>query len=289
MTHQGETGWIAAHRGVGHESANEVRGREAKVLTHYAGRRRWSVSVASLIFGLALWEIVWALGLLPPTLLPSIQDVVRAGIDVAVQGFQGVTLGQDVAISLLRVGEGFLLAAVIGVPSGLLIGTSGTMESIVDPYVQFLRPLPPLGYYTLLIVWFGIGELSKIALLFLTAVPIIIVSSAAGVRAIDRDLLLATSSLGLKGRQMFRFVVFPASLPSIFIGLRLALGATFGSLVAAELIASDSGLGWLVLTAGDYIRTNIVLAGVIVIGLIAIALDRLMVVLERRLVPWAGR
>jgi len=259
------------------------------VLTHFAGRRRWSVSILSLIAGLALWEIAWALGLLPPSLLPSIQDVVRAGIGVAVQGFQGVTLGQDVAISLLRVGEGFLLAVVIGVPLGLLIGTSGTMESIVDPYVQFLRPLPPLGYYTLLIVWFGIGELSKIALLFLTAIPIIIVSSAAGVRSIDRDLLLATSSLGLKGLKMFRFVVFPASLPSIFIGLRLALGATFGSLVAAELIASDSGLGWLVLTAGDYIRTNIVLAGVIVIGLIAIALDRFVVVLERRLVPWAGR
>ena len=286
-------GEIAA-KDVGHgevrpESLNEAYGREAKVLTHFAGRRRWSISILSLIIGLAIWEIVWAFGLLPPTLLPSIQDVVRVGIGVAVEGFQGVTLAQDVAISLLRVGEGFLLAVVIGVPLGLLIGISGTMESIFDPYVQFLRPLPPLGYYTLLIVWFGIGELSKIALLFLTAIPIIIVSSAAGVRSIDRDLLLATSSLGLKGPKMFRFVVFPASLPAIFIGLRLALGATFGSLVAAELIASNSGLGWLVLTAGDYIRTNIVLAGVIVIGLIAIALDRLMVVLERQLVPWAGR
>lgn len=275
--------------GIGAVRQARPAGREARILRVYAGRRSWVVSVASLLLGLCIWEALWVVGILPPSLLPSIQDVVRASVGLATAGFQGVTLGQDIAISMLRVGEGFLLAAAIGVPVGLWIGASGTMESIVDPYVQFLRPLPPLGYYALLIVWFGIGELSKVVLLFLTAIPIIIVSSAAGVRSVDRDLLLATSSLGLKGIRLFRFVVFPASLPSIFIGLRLALGATFGSLVAAELIASNSGLGWLVLTAGDYVRTNIMFVGIIVIGLIAIALDRAVVLIERRLVPWAGR
>lgn len=192
-------------------------------------------------------------------------------------------------MSLLRIGAGFVLAAVIGVPLGLWIGTSRFVESALDPYIQFLRPLPPLGYYTLLIVWFGIGDASKVILLFLTGLPIIVVSSAAGVRSVKRDLLLAMSSLGLKGFQLFRFVVFPTCLPAIFTGLRLALGATFGSLVAAELIAAESGLGWLVLTASTYVRTSIVFAGIIVIGFVALALDYGVVLIERKVVPWAGK
>ena len=267
----------------------EDPGVEARMLQHYAGRRNWAVSLASVAVGLCIWQGLTAFGILSPALLPSISQVLRAGVAVATEGFQGVTLLDDVAISLLRVGGGFLMAVAVGVPLGLWIGTSRLVESVHDPYIQFLRPLPPLGYYTLLIVWFGIGDGSKVVLLFLTGLPIIVVSSAAGVRSVDRDLLLATSSLGLKGFKLFRFVVFPACLPAIFTGMRLALGATFGSLVAAELIAAESGLGWLILTASNYVRTSIVFAGIIVIGLIALVLDHGVVLIERRLVPWAGK
>ena len=264
-------------------------GVEAHMLQHYAGRRKWTVSLVSVVIGLCVWQALAGFGILSPALLPSIPQVFRAGLMVSTEGFQGVTLLEDVEVSLFRVGAGFLLAVVVGVPLGLWIGTSRLVESALDPYIQFLRPLPPLGYYTLLIVWFGIDDTSKIILLFLTGLPIIVVSSAAGVRSVDRDLLLATSSLGLKGFQLFRFVVFPACLPAIFTGMRLALGATFGSLVAAELIAAESGLGWLILTASNYVRTSIVFAGIIVIGVIALALDHGVVLIERRLVPWAGK
>ena len=264
-------------------------GTEARMLRHYAGHRSWVVSLASVAAGLCIWQFLSYFGILPTALLPSIPDVVRAGVDVATAGFQGVTLAADLEVSLLRVGAGFLMAVVIGVPLGLWIGTSRFVESAFDPYIQFLRPLPPLGYYTLLIVWFGIGDASKIILLFLTGLPIIVVSGAAGVRSVDRDLLLATSSLGLRRSQLFRFVVFPACLPAIFTGMRLALGATFGSLVAAELIAAESGLGWLILTASNYVRTSIVFAGIIVIGLIALLLDYSVVLIERKLIPWAGK
>lgn len=264
-------------------------GIEARMLQHYAGRRSWTLSLASIAAGLCIWQFLTAFGILSPALLPSIADVVRAGVNVATKGFQGVTLIQDVAVSLMRVGSGFAMAVLVGVPLGLWIGTNHVVESALDPYIQFLRPLPPLGYYTLLIVWFGIGDASKVILLFLTGLPIIVVSSAAGVRSVDRDLLLATSSLGLKGFQLFRFVVFPACLPAIFTGMRLALGATFGSLVAAELIAAESGLGWLILTASNYVRTSIVFAGIIVIGFIALVLDHGVVLIERRLIPWAGK
>lgn len=264
-------------------------GTEARMLQHYAGRRNWLVSLIAIGVGLALWQGVVSLRLLAPALLPSIADVIRAGVDVATAGYQGVTLLQDLETSLTRVGLGFLAAVLVGVPLGLCIGMSRLVESAIDPYIQFLRPLPPLGYYTLLIVWFGIGDAPKIILLFLTGLPILVVSSAAGVRAVDRDLLLATSSLGLKGFRLFRFVVFPACLPAIFTGMRLALGATFSSLVAAELIAAESGLGWLILTASNYVQTGIVFAGIIVIGLVALILDRGVVLLERRLVPWAGK
>lgn len=275
-----------------HEAVAETDsdpGVEARMLQHYAGRRNWTVSLASLAIGLCIWQLLTAFGILSPALLPSIADVVRAGVDVAVKGFQGVTLVQDVAVSLMRVGSGFAMAVLAGVPLGLWIGTNRFVESALDPYIQFLRPLPPLGYYTLLIVWFGIGDASKVILLFLTGLPIIVVSSAAGVRSVDRDLLLATASLGLQGFQLFRFVVFPACLPAIFTGMRLALGATFGSLVAAELIAAESGLGWLILTASNYVRTSIVFAGIFVIGIIALVLDHGVVLVERKLVPWAGK
>ena len=264
-------------------------GTQARLLQHYGGRRSWLVSAVAVIAGLGLWQALATFHILAPALLPSIPDVLRAAASVATQGYQGVTLMEDVGVSLLRVGLGFAAAVCVGVPLGLLVGMSRFIESAVDPYIQFLRPLPPLGYYTLLIVWFGIGDASKIILLFLTGLPIITVSSAAGVRAVDRDMLLAMSSLGLKGFALFRFVVLPACLPAIFTGLRLALGATFGSLVAAELIAAESGLGWLILTASNYVRTGIVFAGIIVIGLIALALDQAVVQIERRLVPWAGR
>lgn len=270
-------------------AADDDPGTEARMLQHYAGRRNWTVSLASIAVGLTVWQALVSFGVLAPALLPSILDVVRAGASIAAEGYQGVTLIEDLEISLVRVGLGFLAAVCVGVPLGLWIGMSRFVESAIDPYIQFLRPLPPLGYYTLLIVWFGIGDASKIILLFLTALPILVVSSAAGVRAVDRDLLLATSSLGLKGFHLFRFVVFPACLPAIFTGMRLALGATFGSLVAAELVAAESGLGWLVLTASNYVRTAIVFAGIIVIGLIALALDQGVVWMERKFVPWAGK
>ena len=270
-------------------TAESDPGVEARMLQHYAGRRNWTVSLASVAIGLCIWQALTTFGILSPALLPSIPQVFRAGLAVATEGFQGVTLLDDVVISLLRVGGGFLMAVAVGIPLGLWIGTSRFVESALDPYIQFLRPLPPLGYYTLLIVWFGIGDSSKVVLLFLTGLPIIVVSSAAGVRSVDRDLLLAMSSLGLKGFKLFRFVVLPACLPAIFTGMRLALGATFGSLVAAELIAAESGLGWLILTASNYVRTSIVFAGIIVIGAIALALDHGVVLIERRLVPWAGK
>ncbi len=264
-------------------------GTEARMLQHYGGRRSWLLGVVAVAAGLALWQALAAFHVLSPALLPSISSVVRAAAEVATTGYQGVTLLEDIEVSLMRVGLGFAAAVCVGVPLGLWIGMSRFVASTVDPYLQFLRPLPPLGYYTLLIVWFGIGDASKIILLFLTALPIIAVSSAAGVRGVDRGMLLAMSSLGLKGWGLFRFVVFPACLPAIFTGMRLALGATFGSLVAAELIAAESGLGWLILTASNYVRTAIVFAGIIVIGLIALVLDQVVVQIERRLVPWAGR
>lgn len=265
------------------------RGREARVMHPLRTRRRLGLSIISVVVAFGIWQVLSGFAVLPPSLLPSIPSVLDAARKVATEGYQGVTLYQDIAISLYRIAAGFALAVVVGIPLGLLMGGSGVMESLFDPYIQFLRPLPPLGYYTLLIVWFGIGDLSKVTLLFLTAIPIIAVSAAAGVKSVESDLVLAVASLGIRGVNLFRFVIFPACLPSIFTGLRLALGATFGSLVAAELIAANSGLGWLILTAGDYVQTNIVFAGIIVIGLIALLLDRAVVWLQNKIVPWAGK
>jgi len=251
--------------------------------------RDWRISVLSVGLAIAAWAVLSESEIVPRTALPTIGGVLGAAKDVWTNGYQGVTLWQDITVSLSRIGLGFGCAVVVGVPIGIWIGESRIMEAVLDPYVQFLRPLPPLGYYTLLIIWFGIGDTSKIVLLFLTGVPIIIVSVADAVRRIDKGYLEAVAPLKLSRPQYFAYVILPGSLGGVFTGSRVALGATFGSLVAAELIAADSGLGWLILTASNYVQTEIVYVGIIVIGLIALLLDRIVVFLSRVMAPWTGR
>ncbi len=204
-------------------------------------------------------------------------------------GYRGHTLLEHTAYSLLRVGVGFGAAVAIGVPLGLAMGRHKLLYAAVDPFVGFFRPLPPLGYYMLLVLWLGIGEASKMTLLFLSGAPIMIVSAAAAVRGVQEDRLRVARSLGLSERQVFRSVIVPATLPALFTAARLTVGVTFGSLVAAEIVAASSGLGFLILNSSQYLRTNYVFLGIAVIGVIAVLLDRVMVAVERWVVPWAGR
>ncbi|HEY0525946.1 MAG TPA: ABC transporter permease subunit, partial [Stellaceae bacterium] len=157
------------------------------------------------------------------------------------------------------------------------------------PFIEFLRPLPQLAYLILLIVWLGIGEESKITMLFLAALPVAAVAARDGVRNVPAERVRAARSLGATRWQVFRLVVAPSALPEILTGARLALGVVYGTLIASEIIAGSNGIGWMILDAGRFLRSDYVLAGILIIGLAGLGLDRLLRLIERRVVHWAGR
>jgi taurine transport system permease protein len=169
------------------------------------------------------------------------------------------------------------------------MGWSRRIDAVAAPFVEFLRPLPQLAYLILLIVWLGIGETSKITMLFLAALPVSAVAARAGVANVPVDRLRAARSLGASPAQLFLHVIVPSALPEILIGARLAAGVVYSTLIAAEIIAGSSGVGWMILDAGRFLRSDYVFAGIFMIGLTGVAIDRLLLLLERRAVHWAGR
>ena len=175
------------------------------------------------------------------------------------------------------------------VPIGIAMGVSRVARGVFDPPVEFYRPLPPLAYLPLIVIWFGIDETSKILLIYLACFAPIALAAKAGVRSASIEQLNAAASMGASRWQVVRHVVIPSALPEILVGLRIAIGFGWTTLVAAEMVAATVGVGQMVLNASNFLRTDLVVAGILVIGLVAWAFDLLMRWAERRLVPWKGR
>ncbi|WP_428483832.1 ABC transporter permease [Rhodopila sp.] len=249
----------------------------------------WLVTLASVLLVFGLWALVTQTGLVNDLFLPSPGEVVAGLLDLAANGYAGATLPHDILISLVRVLAGFLTGAALGTLIGLGMGYAPRIDAALSPFVEFLRPLPQLAYLVLLIVWFGIGELSKVMLLFLTALPVAAVAARDGVRNTSPIRLQAAQMLGASDWDIFRLVVLPSALPEIVTGARLALGIVYGTLIAAEMIAGSDGIGWMIMDAGRFLRSDYVFAGIAIIAALGLALDRLLVRLETRLVHWAGR
>ena len=243
----------------------------------------------SVAVALIAWQVIDSAGLVPRDLFPPPGAVWAAFVDIIAHGYRDTSLGEDVGATLGRCLAGFGLGALIGVPLGLWMGSERRAGAAFGWIVQFLRPLPPLSFLILLILWLGLGEASKIALLTMTALPIIASASEAAVRAVPARQIDVARSLGARPRQVFWHVVFPASLPMIFTGLSIALAATFSTVVAAELLAANDGLGWMVLSASRFLRNDVILLGIILLGILGMALARLLLLLDRRLLPWRGR
>lgn len=244
-----------------------------------------AITVAAII---GLWGLASAYALVSPVFLPSPRQVVIALYNLVVTGFVDATLAEHVGASLYRIFGALIASIVIGIPAGIAIGTSRVGRGILDPIVEFLRPLPPLAYLPLVIIWVGIGEASKITVIALSMLPSIILSTSAGVRSVSKDHVNAARALGASNRQVLTEVVLPSSVPSILTGIRIALGAGWTTLVAAELVAATSGIGFMIQSAAQFLVTGIVIAGIVVIALIAILLEYIARQIERRLVPWAS-
>jgi taurine transport system permease protein len=235
------------------------------------------------------WYAVARFRLVSELFVPHPASVWEAFWQILTEGYRDRTLLEHLADSLYRVCAGFLLGVVTAVPLGLAIGYSTRVQAVFDPLIEFYRPLPPLAYYTLLVLWLGIENASKIALLYLAAFPPLSVSAMAGVRGVSPERIQSAQSLGASRWQVFRHVIFPSCLPDVFTGMRVSIAFTYTTLVAAEMVAATSGVGWMVLDASKFLRSDVIFVGNIVMGLTGIGLDRLIRIAERRVVPWKGR
>ncbi|MEI9419374.1 ABC transporter permease subunit [Mesorhizobium sp. Cs1321R2N1] len=247
------------------------------------------VSAVTILAVLALWTLSARLQLVSPVFLPSPLAVWNKFVVVISDGFVDATLLQHVVASLGRVFAALVAAILVGVPVGLAIGISTVGRGIFDPLLEFLRPIPPLAYLPLVIIWFGIGEPSKILVIAIAMLAPVALSTASGVRGVSRERINAARSLGATRVQVVRHVILPSALPSILTGLRIALGAGWSTLVAAELVAATRGLGFMIQSAAQFLVTDVVVMGILVIAAIAFVLEFTIRRIERVLVPWAGR
>jgi len=223
-----------------------------------------------------------------PIWLPPPEAVWNRFIEIAGKGYQNVTLLENVGWSLIRVVAGFFLGCLVGIPLGYAMGLSSWFRGWFDPIVEFMRPVPPLALIPLIIIWFGIWETGKISLLFLAALWVMTIAARSGVSGINLAKIHAAYSLGANRWQVLRHVIIPNSLPEIFTGARVAMGVCWGTVVAAELVAAEKGAGKMIIAASKFQQTDIVIMGIILIGIIGYAIDVLMRKLEVKLVPWKG-
>lgn len=283
---------------VGHTAAT-VSATAAPPAAPAAARRASQGLSRPLVLGLRLVSLLlffvlwWGVSLLNahvlkvfnPILLPAPDEVLRAGIKMAASG----ELLKHVTASLSRVLWGFSIAATLGIAVGTALGRSRLLEHLVEPMLEMLRPIPPLAFLPMMVLWFGIGEASKVAFIAYAAFFPIFTTTIEGIKYVDPVLIRAASSLGASERQIFWHVVLPAATPNIITGMRLAFGLSFFVIVAAEFIAADSGLGFLINDARTFFLVSNMLLGAAVIGIIGVLANVLLRRLEGRLLRWRSQ
>lgn len=224
-----------------------------------------------------------------PIWLPSPEAVFTRLIEISRDGYQNISLAENIGWSLLRVIAGLLLGCLIGIPLGYAMGLNSWFRGWFDPIVEFMRPVPPLALIPLVIIWFGIWETGKISLLFLAALWIMTIAARAGVSGVNISKVHAAYSLGASKLQILIHVIIPNSLPEIFTGARVAMGVCWGTVVAAELVAAEKGAGKMIIAASKFQQTDVVIMGIILIGIIGYGIDIVMRYAERILIPWKGK
>jgi len=253
------------------------------------GASTW-ISVVTVIALFALWWVATHYGWIKDLFLPTPERIVTSFADAWKGDIQGgKPLSEHFWWSMYRVFAAFVLAVVTAVPVGIAMGASRIARGIFDPPLEFYRPLPPLAYLPLIVIWFGIEETAKVILIYLACFAPLAMAARAGVRSVTIEQINAAYSMGASKWQVIRYVIIPAAMPEILTGMRIAIGFGWTTLVAAEMVAATAGLGQMVLNASNFLRTDVVIMGIVVIGAVAYLFDLLMRRIERALVPWKGR
>lgn len=236
----------------------------------------------SVLVGLAVWQLLaMAYG---SSLVASPSETLSAARQLASDG----TLTNSIIASSRRILIGWGLGVVVGAPVGLLVGQVPVVRQLLEPYIEFFRFIPPVAFVTLAVVWLGIGESSKVVLIFYTAVFIVTVNTSAGVMAVSESKLRAARNLGANRRQILRSIVLPSTVPHIVTGARLAMGNSFLTIVSAEIVASQVGLGSLIWTSRNYGRIDWVFVGIITLGILGFVFDRVLRIVASRVLRRYG-
>jgi ABC-type nitrate/sulfonate/bicarbonate transport system permease component len=246
-------------------------------------------AVGSVLAGLILWTVAVDSGLISSRFTPTPFEILQEFKVLFDNGYVGVPIYDHIAASLIRTLIGFFAAAVVGIPFGLLVGRVKFLEAAFMPWFAFLRPIPAIAFVPLVILWFGIGEFSKILVIFFSSFLYITVSTIAGVKSVPVQILRAGYSLGALDHKSFLYVILPAALPQIMVGLRLGSAIAWTLVVAAELVAAQRGLGYMIMDASTFFRVKDVYVGLILIGVIGFLLESVIAAVEARLVHWRGK
>lgn len=245
-------------------------------------RQRLARSAASVVGGLLLWELVGRFVITNPILFAPLSKVLAVGWTLTVSG----ELASHLAVSMTEFAGGFALAAVVGMAFGLVMAVSRLARDLLDPWVSLFYSSPLVALMPLLIVVFGLGYGSKIAIVFIVSVFPILLSTYSGVASIDRHLVDVGLAFDASRLQRFTKILLPAALPAVIVGLRLGIGRGLTGVVVGELFAANGGVGFLIATAGQSFDTPVVLFGVLVFSLVGLALTEALHAVERRIAPW---
>jgi len=253
-----------------------------------SARNNKRITTLTWVVIFALWYFVTKFNLVSATLFPSPLTVWESFVDILNNGYNRISLWSHLGASFYRLFSALFFAIITAIPLGLLSGYFYRIRAVVDSIIEFIRPLPPLAYYTLLILWFGIDNTSKIILLFIAAFSPIYIACVSAVGNIPQDYILSAESLGANKRDVFFKIVLYATLPEIFVGIRTAVGVAYTTLVSAEMIAATSGIGWMVLDASNYVKSDVIFVGIIIMGITGIIINQMLKLIEEKIVFWKG-
>lgn len=246
-------------------------------------------SIGAIVFVLVLWYVGSRSSLIKPGYLPTPEELGSTLVDLVKNGYQGKPLTEHIGISLFRTLSGFALGVIFGVPLGLLTGYSRRAGAMISPIMAFIRPIPPIAFIPMAVLYFGLGEVGKIVLIFFVSFNYVQANAQAGAANFPIAYRRAAESLGLTKAQTFYRIVLPGALPQIFTGLKVALALSWAVVVAAELVGAQSGLGFMISDAALLFRIPVVFIGIALIGAIGLLLNLTLNLIENKIVHWKGR
>jgi NitT/TauT family transport system permease protein len=248
-----------------------------------------AIGFISIALILVLWTLIVHFKIVPSKFLSSPIDIFREFLKLIEEGYIGTSLFSHFLASFARTFSGFMIGCILAIPIGIFIGYFKYLAAGLTPIMAFLRPIPAIALIPLFILWFGIGEPAKILLIFYSSFLYISINTTAGVRNVPINLIRAAQTLGAKNTQIFLKVVLPEALPQIITGIRMGAIISWAVVVASELIAAQKGLGYMIMDAATFFRINDVYVGILLIGMVGIALENLIGFLESKIVHWSGK